>query len=172
MADDARSRHLPVGDIVGPEFMPGVARCSTDHLPPRYSPTGLPDQQAHQAALGDRTGGEWSRCAVPTCANCGVPGVRRRSGHWRTRTTCSSPGSSLSGSSLPGVPHRLRDELHRRPVRHAGVVGAGRKMNLAFYPRRGLGPFVLGGLMYRRRGDPGLRLAAALGSASVTHSLP
>src|SRR6202453_2772679 len=58
MADDPRNGNIGVRDVIGPEFVPRVGGGLVKDRSRRGRLLALADEQAHQAALGDRAGRE------------------------------------------------------------------------------------------------------------------
>jgi hypothetical protein len=58
MTDNPTGRDIGVRDIVGPEFMPRIGRGFLENSLRGGGRLTFPDQQPHQAALGDRAGRE------------------------------------------------------------------------------------------------------------------
>src|SRR5215470_7753664 len=60
MTDDSLGGNIGVRDVVGPELMPRVGGGPVEDLSCRNGRLAFADEQAHQAALGDRAGREAS----------------------------------------------------------------------------------------------------------------
>ena len=71
VADDPGRPDVGIGDVVGPELVPRVGGHIGDDRAGRLGALAFAYQQPHQAALGDRAGGE------ATCP-AGEPGLGRR----------------------------------------------------------------------------------------------